>query len=219
MPVREFARTHLQRSPFARPGAARSALALLDWDTLDRVLGARPEVLVAKEGRLVQAPVPRDLAAARRLMSQGLGLVVRRSEHYDPGLAGLAQAFARELPGQVQIQLYATPAGTQTFGWHFDFEDVFIAQTNGVKDYYFRENTLFSEFAPGTQPDFSRIREETSPLFCSRLLAADWLYIPARWWHLVSSVEHALSISIGVIPRPLTVTPTSVAQPCSQSPR
>ena len=41
-------------------------------------------------------------------------------------------------PGTPQVQVFATPAGTHGFGWHYDLEDVFIAQTAGMKDYYFR---------------------------------------------------------------------------------
>ena len=204
MRVDAFARTHLRRAPFARPAAATSAISLLNWSTLARVLGAEPgpDVLVASDGHLIDVPVPRTLLEVRALMAQGFGLVARQAERHDPGLAALARAFARDLPGEIHVQLYATPAGTQTFGWHFDFEDVFIAQTAGAKDYYFRENTVSRDTAPSSRPDFSRIRSETSPLLASRLLAGDWLYIPSRWWHLVKSLDDALSISIGVVPEP-----------------
>jgi ribosomal protein L16 Arg81 hydroxylase len=177
------------------------AVPLLDWNKLGRVLASEPppDVLVAADGRLVDVRSPRTLAAARELMGKGLGIVARNAERHDVELAALAHAFARDLPGQVQVQLYATPASTQTFGWHYDFEDVFIAQTAGEKDYYFRANTVTSEGAE-PRPDFGRVRSETSPLHASRLLPGDWLYIPSRWWHLVRSLEDALSISIGVVP-------------------
>jgi ribosomal protein L16 Arg81 hydroxylase len=132
-------------------------------------------------------------------MSRGLGVVVRRAERHDTPLAELARAFADDLPGQVQVQLYTTPAGTQTFGWHYDDEHVFIVQTIGTKDYYIRENTVATG-AVGATVDFGCIRRETSPLLSARLIPGDWLYIPARWWHLVRSVDDALSISIGVTP-------------------
>jgi ribosomal protein L16 Arg81 hydroxylase len=93
-----------------------------------------------------------------------------------------------------------TPAGTETFGWHYDWEDVFIAQTVGSKDYHFRNNTVAQDAAFSTQPDFSCVRRETSPLFGALLIPGDWLYIPRRWWHLVRSLEDSLSISIGVVP-------------------
>jgi 50S ribosomal protein L16 3-hydroxylase len=202
LPVEAFIESCLGRVPYARPSAAKSALPLCDWGVLSAVLEScpPPDVLVATQGRLVDVPAPKDLAAARRLMSQGLGVVARNTELHDPKLAELARAFARDLHAEVHIQLYATPANTQTFGWHFDFEDVFIAQTVGTKDYYFRDNTVARHVIPGPRPDFGAITEEISQLLSATLIPGDWLYIPSRWWHLVRSVEDALSISIGVVP-------------------
>jgi hypothetical protein len=120
---------------------------------------------------------------------------------HHPQLAELARAFARDLPGEIHVQLYATPAGTQTFGGHYDDEDVFIAQTVGTKDYYLRDNTVARTRSALEQPDFSAVRHERSALMIAQLIPGDWLYIPSRWWHLVRSIEDALSISIGVIPR------------------
>ncbi len=60
------------------------------------------------------------------------------------------------------MQLYATPGGTYSFGWHYDFEDVFIAQTLGIKDYYLRDNTLARHTLIGETLDFGCIRQEKS---------------------------------------------------------
>lgn len=201
--IEEFESTHLGRAPYARPGAAASAVQRLDWDVLDRVLAADPgpDVLVATGGRLADVAAPRDSRGARLLLQQNLGIVVRKAERHDPALAELAHGFARDLPGDVHVQLYVTPAGTHTFGWHYDVEDVFIAQTEGTKDYYMRANTVTDPGVVERHPDFGAVRRETSPLLSARLIPGDWLYIPSRWWHLVRSREDALSISIGVVPR------------------
>jgi hypothetical protein len=206
--VGEFRETHLGRGPFARPGAAASALAQLTWNVLGSILESRPapDVLVARDGRLAAVPPPRNLRAARELLDRKLGVVVLEAERHHDGFAQLARSFARDMPGEVHIQLYATPAGTRTFGWHFDSEDVFIAQTEGTKEYYMRANTVLTSSSPGLDPDFGAVRRETSPLLSARLIPGDWLYIPSRWWHLVHSNEDALSISIGVLPRRLIDT-------------
>jgi hypothetical protein len=198
-----FSQTHLGRAPYARPRAAASALAQLTWDVLGRILDSRPapDVLVARDGRLADVPPPGGLCAARELLRRKLGVVVRKVERHDKEFAELARSFARDLPGEVHIQLYATPAGTRTFGWHFDSEEVFIAQTEGSKEYYMRANSVLTSMSPELEPDFSAVRRETSPLLSARLIPGDWLYIPSRWWHLVHSNEDALSISIGVLPR------------------
>lgn len=197
-----FVNQRFGRSPFACPGTATSAVPLLDWETFGAILAADPppDVMVAFCGRLIPIEPPRSLDSARHLLRQGLGIVVRRSERLSPSFAAVKRSFAEELPGEVQVQLYATPAGTQTFGWHFDFEDVLVAQTVGVKDYYFRDNTVARDVVRTAQLDFSAIRKETSAVYCARLAAGDWIHIPRRWWHLVRSVEDALSISVGVMP-------------------
>jgi 50S ribosomal protein L16 3-hydroxylase len=200
--VNDFAQTYLGRVPYARPGAALKAMPWFDWGVLERLLASRPlpDILVASRGRLVDVPPPSSLGDVRRLMARELGIVLRRTELHDERLAELAAGFALDIPGEVHVQLYVTPAGTQTFGWHFDLEDVFIAQTVGVKDYFFRDNTVAREMSLASNPDFGAVRRETSPLLSARLIAGDWLYLPARWWHLVKCLEDSLSISIGVMP-------------------
>jgi 50S ribosomal protein L16 3-hydroxylase len=212
-PLDEFLGSHFGRSPFARPAAAIDVLSWFDWSALDALVAARrpaPDVLVASSGRLVDMPAPRNLSEVRQVMCREHGVVVRKAERHDARLAELAQAMAVDLPGVVHVQIYATPAGTQTFGWHFDSEDVFIVQTAGAKDYYMRRNTVAPR-SPEEYPDFETVRRETSPLVAARLLPGDWLYIPARWWHLVHSLEDSLSISIGVLHRPRSTNGASMA--------
>jgi 50S ribosomal protein L16 3-hydroxylase len=132
-------------------------------------------------------------------MAMGIGLVIRRGERHAPSLAGIAGSFGEDLPGRIHIQLFVTPGGTHGFGWHYDVEDVFIAQTAGAKDYYFRDNTV-TTIVPGSAAlDFSVYARETSQLATARLIAGDWLYLPSRWWHMAVCLEDALSISVGVL--------------------
>lgn len=202
--VATFVQTHLHRNACAGAGTATRCLPLFDWDALDRVLGADPrcDALVVARGRTLDMPTPRRVARVKALMREGAGLVIRRAERNDAALAGLAAAFAEELAAEVTIQLFVTPAGTHGFGWHYDFEHVFIAQTAGAKNYYFRPNTVDPDAPLGSQPDFERFRDETSPMATARLIAGDWLYIPARWWHVALCEADSLSISVGVTPRP-----------------
>lgn len=197
-----FMRAQFQTAPFARPGAAHNARQALDWTTVDRILRSdQPlDVMTVRAGQLHQVPVPRSLQDARALMQAGISVVVRGAEQHDPGLRAVADGFEAALPGEVHIQVYATPGGTNSYGWHYDFEDVFIAQTAGVKDYYFRQNSVARDTVLGDRLDFTCIRRETSPIYQSRLIAGDWLYIPSTWWHLVKCAEDSLSISVGVMP-------------------
>lgn len=189
------------RVPVARAGAALGDVGLLDWDAIERVLAAgADDVMTVARGRLVDVARPRGVGDVRALMRDGVSTVIRASERFDAGLARLARSFAEAMPGEVHVQLYATPGGTNSYGWHWDFEDVFIAQTLGVKDYYMRRNTVSRGVRLGERMDFGRVKEEPSPLLMAELEAGDWLYIPRRWWHLVKCVEDSLSISVGVMP-------------------
>jgi 50S ribosomal protein L16 3-hydroxylase len=196
-----FAAHHLGQAPCARAAAALDTVPLFTWQTIDRVLRSPLplDVLTVASGELIHVPRPRSRADVVRLMQTGVSAVVRGAEVHDQGLTQLVGRFERVLAGEVHIQLYVTPAGTNSYGWHYDFEDVFIVQTAGVKDYYFRANTVARDAVLGEQLDFTAVKRETSPIFSARLVAGDWLYLPARWWHLVKCVEDALSISVGVM--------------------
>ena len=131
-------------------------------------------------------------------MGRGISTVIRCGERQDDGLRRLADGFAAELGGEAHVQLYATPAGTHSYGWHYDVEEVFIIQALGVKDYYMRENTVALGRTVGEPLNFACVREEKTQTMQTRLIIGDWLYIPCRWWHFVHCAEDALSISVGV---------------------
>jgi ribosomal protein L16 Arg81 hydroxylase len=208
MSVAEFERLHLGRAPLARPCAARAAADCFQWDGLVRVLRA-PEldVLVVRGGHERPLARPRDLVELRRLLAGGDGLVVRRAERHDAGLAALAALFAKDLPGRVHVQIFVTASDTNGFGWHYDEEEVFIVQTGGKKDYYFRRNSVAPP-PPRTDaepyrtdpPDFARVREEKTPIQTCTLWPGDWLYVPRGWWHVAKARTDSLSLSLGVTP-------------------
>jgi 50S ribosomal protein L16 3-hydroxylase len=83
---------------------------------------------------------------------------------------------------------------------HAARKQVFIIQTAGRKEYYFRRNTVDPVPLRGAQPDFSRVREERTPLMACTLLPGDWLYLPRGYWHVAQPREASLSISIGIFP-------------------
>lgn len=197
--VETFRRSKLHRSAWALPHSARGALAVLDWNVLDEVLGANPppDVIVCARGDMLPLPAPRDLVELRAYMRMGIGLCMRHTQRCHPRLATLAAEFEATLPGTVQVQIFVTPGETHGFGWHYDAEDVFIAQVAGVKDYYVRENTVEAS-TPFPPRDFMGYHAETSPLQTATLVPGDFLYIPARWWHMAVCREDSLSISVGV---------------------
>lgn len=199
--VDEFLRDDFRRRPLASPGGAESAVPRFEWPVLDRILG-RPglDALVVRGGRASDVSRPRSVDALRALFVRGLGLVIRRAEAHDEGLAALAASLVRDIPGEAHIQLFVTAGGTSGFSWHYDAEDVFIAQTHGTKTYWFRANTVDPTPARDAQPDFARVREERTPIMTCTLVPGDWLYLPRGFWHVARAETDSLSISLGLFP-------------------
>ncbi len=159
---------------------------------------SEPDCLVITRGKLVDRPRPTSLHELQRLFAQGIGIVVRRAERNSRELSQVGQELERDLPGEQRVLVFATPGGVHGFGWHYDAEDVFIIQTAGEKEYYFRRNTIDPAPRRGAQPDFSLVQRETSPMLSCRLLPGDWLYLPRGYWHVAQPRAHSLSISIGI---------------------
>jgi ribosomal protein L16 Arg81 hydroxylase len=145
------------------------------------------------------AESPTSAAEARRLHDDGHTILVRHAEKHDRQLGQLAEAFARDLGGKVDVHVYATPAEQYGFGWHYDAEDVFILQTVGSKEYSLRKNTVHPWPLIETIPADMRYEREIMPLMRCLLAAGDRLYIPNGYWHMGAAREPSISLAIGVL--------------------
>jgi len=200
--LRQFQRDYLGREPLARANVAQPAADSCTWHSLAGMLESRPDdVLVVARGRDLELPVPRSLSHLRRLFDAGIGLAIRSAERHSASVSRLCRDFAEEQPGQQRVIVFATPAKTHGFGWHYDAEDVFIVQTAGDKEYLFHKNTVAPPLSPTTPPDFSLHARETTPIMSCRLIAGDFLYLPRNYWHVAYAHADSLSISIGVFPQ------------------
>lgn len=201
LPLARFRSDFFRKRPTAHPATGLPFCRLLDFPTVGRILRS-PDLdgMVVRNGRLLDRTVPASLADLRSLLGRGCSLVLRGVEAYDPLLQRLADRLAGEIPGRVRIQVYVTPAGFHSFGWHYDAEDVFVLQTRGCKDYYFRENTVNPRPRLEAMPRDMQFERETTPLQMATLLAGDCLYLPSGWWHVARCREESLSLSIGLLP-------------------
>lgn len=197
--VDAFKRQQWGKVAFARPGAAKDVVERCRWSTLCEILGRSPDVVVAERGRQAQRAAPVDREGLHACFREGRGLVVRRAEHHDEGLADLAASIGREIGGDVHIQLFATPGGHRMFGWHFDAEQVIVVQTEGSKEYLLRRNTVCRSARFDRDPPFARVAEEASEVMAVTMWVGDWLHIPSPWWHIAEALEPSLHISIGVL--------------------
>src|SRR5262249_26430650 len=107
VPVQQFVHDHLGRAPYARPSAASRAAPLFDFAVLAAVLRAlpTPDVLVLRAGRALDVGVPSSEGDVRTLLQRGCGVLIQHAERHDARLAELAQSFADDLPGEVQVKL------------------------------------------------------------------------------------------------------------------
>ena len=202
LPRSTFLQEHYLQQPLARRSAAAHLRELATWDTVDRLVeNPACDLLLVRDGKLWSGPRPTTAREARTLFADGYSLALRNPDRHDAGLAELGRTLSAELQGTVNLQVYCTPPGHGSFGWHCDPEEVFIFQTAGAKRYQLRENTLNPMPLLETLTHAPDISRETTPVQECRLEAGDWLYIPGGYWHEVSAPDQeALSISVGLMP-------------------
>lgn len=195
-----FMEEYYLKLPFALPRCAQKFTQLGNWETVQAILAQPdPDVLVVRQGRRWDGKEIPSYAQARELHASGYTVVIRNAEKHDARLAELAAGFHEEFQAPVDIQIYCTPANQHGFGWHYDPEDVFILQTQGSKEFSLRKNTVNPWPLVETLPRNMAYEREIMPLMKCRLLAGDWLYIPAGYWHVARADEEAISLAVGVM--------------------
>jgi ribosomal protein L16 Arg81 hydroxylase len=163
---------------------------------------AGEDIFATRAGQWYTGSRPSDLDAAQALLDESYTLFVRHAERHDAALAELARAFATTFRGPVNIHLFATPAGTPGFSWHYDAEDVFILQTQGTKEFSLRKNTVNPWPLEETLPEDMQYERELMPLMRVLLRAGDLLYIPCGYWHKADAPptgQVSISLAVGVM--------------------
>jgi 50S ribosomal protein L16 3-hydroxylase len=199
VPRAEFLERFYLRQPFARAGGCRRLVENVGWPLVEAVL-ASPGVdaLAVRGAELWPGGAPKA-EQARSLLADGYTIRVRHAERHDAGLTDLARAFTRAFGGAVDVHLYATPAGQQGLGLHYDAEEVFILQAAGSKEWSVRKNTVNPWPLAETIPADQRAEREVSPAQVCELRPGDWLYVPGGHWHRTRAGEESVSLSIGIM--------------------
>jgi hypothetical protein len=185
VPLAKFIDEYLHRLPFTIAGTAQAACEFGTWNSLVGILkgASQEDASAVRDGQWYRDEMPTTLEAARALGAEGYTIFVRHAERYHARLAELAGSFEKTFGGPVNIHMFATPAGSPGFSWHYDAEDVFIVQTAGEKEYSLRKNTVHPWPLEETLPDDMRYEREIMPLMRATLRAGDLLYIPCGYWH------------------------------------
>ncbi|MBI1904310.1 MAG: cupin [Planctomycetia bacterium] len=199
MSLARFMEDHYLKQPLARCGTAAALCPIGSWSTVEEILAQDGvDALLARRGEMFQGPTP-SLDVVRRMRDDGYTLVIRHAERHSPQLRSLAEGFARDFAGPVNVHMYFTPPGQYGFGWHYDAEEVFIVQTEGSKEYLLRKNTVHPWPLVETIPENMGYERELMPVMKCLLRAGDALYIPGGYWHVGQSHEPAASLAIGVM--------------------
>lgn len=202
LPLEVFLQKYFHHFPFSSPASANQYRHYLNWPVVEKIIQEQKSMLrIVKEGKMIQDDARLSYAEVKELFASGHTLVIKNSEKSHPLLNSLAEQFSSYFFAPVDIQVFCSPSGTHGFGWHYDVEDVFIFQTEGMKKFTLRENTIHPHPTTASTPKDLGFESERSELYIEiTLVAGDWLYIPAGWWHRAWTVEEdSMHISLGVM--------------------
>ncbi len=195
-----FLRENWQRVPYSRPHAAKKLMPYFSTEHFSEVAkAAKSTIKIVKENKIIQAEASFPPAMLTHQLEQGYSVVIRHAEKSVAQLGALTAQFQVRFNAPVDIQVFVTPPSQQTFGWHYDAEDVFIVQTEGTKKYTLRQNTVNPKPKIDQLPEDMQYEKETSKVVLScELQAGDWLYIPTGWWHCAQAITRSIHLSIGI---------------------
>jgi 50S ribosomal protein L16 3-hydroxylase len=204
-----FMDDYFLKRPYSVAGGASSFRDIAQWPVVVRILeDLAADSMFVKDGKGADVSPHPGAPAARELFASGHTVLVRHAERHDAGVRALADAFQKDFAASVDVHIYCTPAGCTGFGWHYDAEDVFILQTNGVKEYQLRKNTVNPWPVRENLPQDMRYERELMPLMRCQLKEGDWLYIPHGYWHRATAEQDSISLAIGLMmPSPINLLP------------
>ncbi|KHD87356.1 MAG: hypothetical protein OM95_14730 [Bdellovibrio sp. ArHS] len=205
MTLSDFSTNHLYREPYAAPEKAAFLRKSLSWNTLDEILfTGHKNCWLPRQGQL---PTDENLntgqltfSQARKGFIEGRTVLVRHAEQAHPVFAAIARDFYRLFKAPIDVQLYCTPEGQEGFDWHYDYEDVFVIQSHGEKEFRLRKNSVNPGASLRKESQAEDLRKETNraEIRCY-LKPGDWLYIPAGYWHKALALTDSYHISVGVL--------------------
>jgi ribosomal protein L16 Arg81 hydroxylase len=199
--VNDFTTKILFKEPFAAPEQAMQIRSIFNWNVALEIIQSRYEKsFFAKNGKTSEEPGPMCMDRFYRGISEGRTLVIPHAEKAHSTFAALAHEFTQHYPRPVDVQLYLTPEGGEGFDWHYDYEDVFVLQSSGVKEFILRKNSFWPKAADRkiSQQSFWQQEKFHGEIRCT-LQAGDWLYIPAGYWHKARALTKSYHVSVGLL--------------------
>ncbi|BCX17208.1 MAG: hypothetical protein KatS3mg117_0890 [Geminicoccaceae bacterium] len=206
-----FIEEHLGRAPLHLEGPADKWARVMNWEVLNRLLGAS-SIWAAASLPLVldKEPVPAaaycapapgrdggtvlrpDPAKVKALLRRGATLVANDIDQLTPELRAFCRAMEEGLGGKVQANLYLSSKRRQGFAVHFDTHDVFAVHCMGEKTWMVFEGRAEDPIA---HPMFKNLPQEhhekaKGALWKEvRLKPGDLLYLPRGQYHYALADE------------------------------
>ncbi len=209
------------RQPLHIPGAAGKFAQVLDWASIDRLLGMThiwtetsfrlvldsvpvpPAQYSAKATSRDGAPVLQPVAAkVQDWVRRGASVVMNDVDSLTPGLAAVSAALEGAGLGKAQANVYISWQSHKAFHAHYDTHDVWALQVEGEKAWNIWEgraewpiaHTIFRG-----QPQ--EVHERAKGALRQRVVLkkGDILYLPRGWYHdALAEAPNSVHVAYGV---------------------
>jgi ribosomal protein L16 Arg81 hydroxylase len=216
-----FLGEYLGRQPLHLQGAPDKFRVVMNWDILNRLLGASTIwsaqsllLVLDKEqiqpGQFCQPAAGRDGGTVLRPdpvrvkqhLARGATLVLNDIDQLTPPLSAVSRAMDESLGGKVQANLYLSSKRKQAFKAHYDYHDVFAMHVMGEKTWMVFQGR---EDAPIKHPSFEALTQDYKDKAKGelwrevRLTPGDLLYLPRGQYHYALADDGACAhIAFGV---------------------
>ncbi len=171
---------------------------LFSWEKLNHLLNfyqlKYPDIRLAVEGKVLDESENANLI---KLCQSGATLIINQVHKLIPEIAEFAAEIKAELGYGNQVNAYCSWPEKQGFSSHYDTHEVFILQTDGIKQWYVFADTI--KYPLTDQKSSTFPPPETPPYLTCTLHPGDVLYIPRGHWHYaIASDEPSLHLTLGI---------------------
>lgn len=200
MTLNDFNSEFLMQKPYAAVSCAQEVRNIFNWSVMMEIVNAKyDKAFFAKNGKVLTEIHPLSAESICQGITQGATLIIPHAERAHPIFKALAEEFTEYYPRPYDVELYLTPEGQEGLDWHYDYEDVFVLQSFGVKEFTLRRNSYWPMAADRriSQKEVWLKEYFLNETKCT-LHPGDWLYIPAGYWHKAKALTQSYHISVGL---------------------
>ena len=202
---------HLSRSPLVYEGLLDTSTGAVErllegcvsaGEVRGGALQAGLDMTFVKDGKQPRLPGHPDIRADQ--VAQGLGfgysVVLNWVQYRSTAVAQLTEAFEASLGFRASVNMYHTPgSGSVAFAPHYDWNDVFVLQINGSKEW-----SVWEPVVALPRSDELRIQDEQlkaalgAPTMNLVLTPGDILYLPRGYPHAARNLQQETSTHLTV---------------------